>query len=154
MAIFEAITEFMREKGVCYQHLSHEPTYTSAESAAARGEALATGAKALLLRTDGEFQLFVMSADRRLDSKKIKLHLGVRKTRFASKEELLDLTGLVPGSVPPFGQPILPFPLHIDHSVTLLERVAFNAGALTESIVISAQDYLRLSDGNVFEFTE
>jgi len=50
--------------------------------------------------------------------------------RFASREELLELTGLVPGSVPPFGRPILPFPLYVDTGIAANDRIAFNAGSL------------------------
>jgi len=54
----------------------------------------------------------------------------VKKIRFASTEELLQLTGLVPGSIPPFGYPLLPFELFVDASILANEKIAFNAGSL------------------------
>jgi Ala-tRNA(Pro) deacylase len=101
---------------------------------------------------DGVFRLFVLSADRKLDSAAVKRHFAARKTRFATPEELADLTGLVPGSVPPFGQPLLPFPLYVDPSVFTNDRIAFNAGSLTDSIVMSTEDYRRLATPEVFVF--
>ena len=65
------------------------------------------------------------------------------RVRFATHEELLEKTGLVPGSLPPFGRPILPFPLHVDASTLANERIAFNAGSLTDSIVMGVDDYRR-----------
>ena len=50
----------------------------------------------------------------------------------------------MPGSVPPFGQPILPFPLYVDPRFSRIERIAFNAGSLTDSIVMATDDYRRL----------
>src|SRR5262249_13142580 len=119
------------------------PTFTSEESAAARGEELGVGAKALLLMTDGRLNLFVIPADQKLDTAAIKRELKVKKSRFATPEELQELTGLVPGSVPPFGEPVLPFPLYADSSIgTRFDRVAFNAGSLTVSIIMAAADWL------------
>src|SRR5207244_3849956 len=106
------------------------------------GEELGVGAKALLLCTDNVFRLFVLPADRKLDSAATKAQLGLKRLRFATREELSNLTGLVPGSVPPFGEPILPFELFADLSIgTAHDKVAFNAGALTVSIVMSACDW-------------
>jgi Ala-tRNA(Pro) deacylase len=117
MTILASIREWLRRESVAFREVHHAPTRTSEESARARGEELRVGGKALLLKVDAEFRLFVLSADRKLDSGAIRDHFGAKKTRFASAEELMQLTGLVPGSVPPFGPPILPFPLYADFSV-------------------------------------
>jgi len=130
----------------------HAPTRTSEESAQARGEELKVGGKALLIKVDDDFRLFVLSAEKKLDSGAIKRHFKAKKIRFATPEELYDLTRLVPGSVPPFGGPILPFQLYVDPSVLANERIAFNAGSLTDSIVMSTADYRRIASAEVFEF--
>ena len=126
-----------------YRELEHEPTPTSEDSARARGEPLWTGAKAIVLKAGDRFALCVFRATRRLDSGALKRALGSKRVRFATAAELLELTGLVPGSVPPFGEPVLPLPLYLDASVADGERVAFNAGALTRSIVMPTEAYLR-----------
>jgi len=132
----------LAQQGVEFKEVSHAPTQTSEESARVRGESLAVGAKALLLKTDDVFRLFVLPAHLQLDSKLVKQQLGVRSIRFATKEELLELTGLVPGSIPPFGEPILPFDLYGDVAIGATEdKVAFNAGFLTHSIVMKASDW-------------
>ena len=97
----EQIRTYLNAAGVAFREAEHEPTRTSEEAAAARGEDLSVGAKALLLKSDDSFRLFVLPADRKLDSAAIRHRLGVRRTRFATVEELHELTGLVPGSVPP-----------------------------------------------------
>ena len=152
MTIFQAIREWLKRESVAFREVHHEPTRTSAESARARGEELRVGGKALLIKVDAEFRLFVLSADRKLDSAAIRVHFGARKTRFASPEELMELTGLLPGCVPPFGAPILPFPLYADPSVFENERIAFNAGSLTDSIVMAVDDYRRLAKPEVITF--
>lgn len=143
--VLDAIRSLLRSAGVSFREVQHEPTRTSEESARARGEELRVGGKALLIKTDDVFRLFVLPADCRADSNAIRTELGVRRTRFATPEELLERTGLVPGSVPPFGEPILPFGLHVDAGTCGNERIAFNAGTLTDSMILTTSDYLRVA---------
>ena len=153
--ILESIRDWLTGSGVAFREVHHEPTLTSEDSARARGEELRVGGKALLLKCDDSFALFVVPADRKVDSAVIRRELTLRKLRFAAREELLELTGLVPGSVPPFGPPILKFPLYVDAGIAQNERIAFNAGSLTDSIILSAEDYLRIAAPvKVFSFSE
>lgn len=151
--ILDAIRRLLTESGISFREIQHAPTFTSEESAKARGEELQTGGKALLLKTDDVFRLFVLPADRKLDSAAVKRHLGVKKTRFATADELKMLAGLAPGSVPPFGPPILPFELFVDDAIRTNERIAFNAGSLTDSIVMATADYLPVAKPAVFAFS-
>jgi len=112
------------------------------------------GGKALVVKVGDEFRLFVLSAALKFDSAAVKQHFGVKKTRFADKEELLALTGLVPGSVPPFGEPILKMPLYVDPSILANEVIAFNAGSLTDSIIMSVADYLRIAKPDMMAFAQ
>ena len=149
----DAILDLLQEAGVVFRHVEHEPTRTSEESAAARGEPLAIGGKTLLLKVDDRFELFVLSAARRMVSSRARKAAGARRSRFATAEELLEMTGLVPGTVPPFGEPILPFPLRADRSVLEHDRIAFNAACPTESIVMATEDWLRLARPRLLDFT-
>jgi len=151
--VLDAIRRLLAESDIPFREVQHAPTFTSEESAKARGEELRTGGKALLLKTDDVFRLFVLPADRKLDSAAAKRHLGVKKTRFATEDELKELTELVPGSVPPFGPPILPFELFVDERIRANERIAFNAGSLTDSIILATADYLAVAKPAVFAFS-
>ena len=152
--VLEALRELYARHDVAYREIEHEPTCTSEQSAAARGESLDVGGKALLMKADREFSLFVISASRRIDSSKIRSHLGTRKLRFGTSDELMELTGLVSGSVPPFGKPVLPLDLYVDESVTRNDKIAFNAGKLTVSHVLSIEDYLQLAQPTIFDFAQ
>jgi Ala-tRNA(Pro) deacylase len=153
--VWRRIREALTDAGVDFKETSHAPTHTSEESARVRGESLAVGAKALLLKTDDKFRLFVLPADRQLDAKRIKQELKIKSTRFATAEELIELTGLVPGSVPPFGDPILPFELYGDPAIgTVEDKVAFNAGSLSHSIVMKASDWKLIATPTEFSFSK
>ena len=161
MTELESIRDLLQQRAVPFREVQHEPTLTSQAAAEARGEELKHGGKALLMKIDADFALFVLPADRRAHSGSIREELGVKKLRFASREELATLTafeghtGLQPGSVPPFGHPILPFPLYVDSAIRENQRIAFNAGSLTDSIVMAVSDYLQIAiPQKIFSFSQ
>lgn len=145
-SVLTSLCSLLDQKQVPYRLVHHAVTLTSEESARARNEALHVGAKALLLKIDTGFKLVVIPAHRKLDSAGLKRALKAASLRFATPEELHEQTGLVPGSVPPFGQPILHLDLIADALVGLEEnRVAFNAGSLTDSIIMARTDWVALA---------
>ena len=152
-SLFDRIRGFLDEQAVAYRTVSHGPTLTSEASAEARGEDIRIGGKALLIKTGDVFRLFVLSAAAKLDSDAVRRLCSVKKLRFANREELLEMTGLVPGSVPPFGPPLLPFELFVDETVAANECIAFNAGSLTDSIVMGTSDYLKVARPTMSRFS-
>jgi Ala-tRNA(Pro) deacylase len=154
MNTLDTLRALLTETGVVYREVHHQPTLTSEDSARERGEELRIGGKALLLKVDGTLRLFVLSAARQLDSNAIKQRFCAKKTRFAKPEELRELTGLIPGSVPPFGRPVLPFELYVDESILENEKIAFNAGSLTDSIIMLVRDYREIAKPEIFKFSK
>ena len=152
---YDQIVRLLTEHQLAFEERRHAPARTSEESAQLRGESMAIGGKSLVIQVDRTFRLFILSAAKDLNNKAIRKHYGTRRTRFATKEELLEMTGLVPGCVPPFGAPILPFPVAIDPSILDKDRIAFNAGLLTHSIIMSRADWRKLlSDAEEFTFSK
>src|ERR1700734_2561741 len=144
--VLEKIRNWLTAEGVPFREVHHEPTTTSEESARARGEELRVGGKALLMKGDDDQYLpFVLPADHKGDSGALRQKFGFKKLRFATPEELKAATGLVPGSVPPFGHPILPFGLYVDAAIRPNDRLAFNAGPLTDSMIVPMADYMRVA---------
>ncbi|NCC71391.1 hypothetical protein EOM09_07470 [bacterium] len=151
--MFNKIIEFLEENKIEYKKIHHKPTPTSEDSARERGEDIKIGGKALVLKINKEFKIFVLSASLKLDSKKIKEYLKIKKVRFATKEELFELTGLFPGAVPPFGKPTINLDLYIDESILNNKKIAFNAGSLEDSVIISTEDYIKIAKGEIFKFS-
>lgn len=125
----QQIHDLLTSNNIPFKSLHHEVTPTSEDSARVRGEDLSTGGKALILKhsTDDKdpnendnnaYALFVLSASRKLNTKAIKKEFQSKNVRFATPEELADLTGgLIPGAVPPFGRPIINLDLYVDTSI-------------------------------------
>ena len=151
MPIYTQITRLLQ--GLDIKIIEHPPTHTSEESAKARGESMSIGGKALVLKTGDVFGIFVLSADRTMDSKKLKDYFKIRRIRFATKEELYALTGLPSGAVPPFGRPVFDLELYADNSILEKEFIAFNAGSLTNSIKMKIEDYIRIAKPIIFSFS-
>jgi Ala-tRNA(Pro) deacylase len=79
--------------------------------------------------------------------------LDVRRVRFATPDELLTLTGCVPGAVPPFGN-LFGLPVLVDEELTRCPEVAFNAGSRAVSITMRCADMVRLAEARVCRFAE
>ena len=131
--------------------MDHEPVYTSQQAADVRGTTIEQGAKAMVMKADGRPVLVVLASHLRVDSKRFKSLYGVKDLRLASPEEVEELTGLKPGSIPPFGNAV-GLPTYVDRSLLANDRIAFNAGLHTRSIVMPCQDYIDLVGPEIGEF--
>lgn len=148
----QRLEAWLRERGVSFRLIEHPPVFTSEEAARVRGTPLEAGAKALVLQAEEQRVQVVLPGHRRLDNARLRAILGTRTLRFATPEELLALTGCVPGAVPPFGN-LFGLPVLVDEELTRCEEVAFNAGSNDTSIVMRCEDFLRLSGARVCNFS-
>lgn len=139
--VFSRIEELLNDAGIQYGVLRHEPVYTSEEAARVRGVDLSSGAKALICKAGEEFRMFVMPANLKLDSRQVRRELGLRRMRFADKQEVLELTGLTSGSIPPFGS-LFDLPTFCDERLGENERINFNAGDHRISVSMRFADYV------------
>lgn len=139
--VFRRLLSKLVDAGVDFQHTHHEPVYTSVEAAAVRGSTLHSGAKALILKGGDTFLMVVLPADLSLDSNAFRKHLRVKRLRFATKEEVFTLTGLTPGSIPPFGS-LFDLTTICDERLAENPQINFNAGSHTESLQMRYEAYI------------
>ncbi len=147
--IVTRILKVLEEAGAWHEHFSHEPVRTSEEAAELRpGYSLRQGAKALIVRTrmaggGRQFVMLVVPGDARFDSARVKQALGAKDLRFATPDEVAELTGGVePGGVPPFGN-LFGLPVVTDRSLYENDTIIFNASR-THSIAMRTKDYRAL----------
>jgi Ala-tRNA(Pro) deacylase len=151
MKIFEKIKEILDQANLEYSVKHHEPVYTSEQAANIRGDKLKQGAKAIIMKANENFILIVISAERKINSKKLKKILKSKNLSFASSDKLRDL-GLESGNVPPFGN-VLGLKTYVDKSLLENEEISFNAGSLTDSIKMKLKDYLKIEEPFVEDFS-
>ena len=142
--VTDRLVRLLTDAGVPFELLHHEPVRTSEEAARVRGTPLEAGAKALVVRTDDRHVHVVLPAHRRIDNAALRAILGTRTLRFVTPDELRELTGCLPGAVPPFGN-LFGLPVLVDEEIAARDRIAFNAGDNAVSITMGADDFVRLS---------
>src|SRR4051812_30003173 len=151
--VFQRVSELLGHKSIPHDVLRHQPVFTSEEAAAVRGTPLASGAKALICRADEQFVMIVLPADRKLASKNVRHLCGIKSLRFASREEVEQLTALQPGSIPPFGS-LFNLPTWCDQLLGEQSRINFNAGDHCISISMTYADYLTVEQPRLGQFAE
>jgi Ala-tRNA(Pro) deacylase len=150
---FQRLQAFLTGRQIEHDVLRHAPVLTSEEAANVRGTPLASGAKALICRADERFVMIVLPADRKLASKAVRKSQGVKSLRFASREEVEQLTGLTPGSIPPFGS-LFGLATWCDERLGEHDRINFNAGDHAISISLRHADYLAAEQPKLGIFAE
>ena len=151
--VFERIEQLLSRHNVEFQVFRHAPVYTSAEAAAIRGATLSSGAKALICKADERLLMFVMPADRRLASKALRKQFGWRSLRFADAQEVMQSTGLAPGSIPPFGS-LFGLPTWCDERLAKNERINFNAGDHAISVNMRYADYIQVEQPRLGQYAQ
>ena len=148
--VTEKIEQILREGKFWYQRFEHEPVRTSEEAAKVRPEyERKQGSKSLILKAKrkGEAKRFIMvvvPGDRQFDKNKLKTETGFEDMRFATPEEVSELTlGVIPGGVPPWGN-LFGLPVFADAALFENEKIIFNAGDRRISIAMYAKGYLQL----------
>lgn len=153
MIVFDQIRAFLDEQRIEYKLSEHEAVKTSEEAARIRGTELRTGAKAIVIKAEDTFYLFVLPGDRKMDWKKIKALLNTKRLRLATQEEAEQVTGAKIGAIPPLGN-ILGLPTYLDKKVLENEWINFNPGSRTHSIAMKSSDLARIVNPIIEEFSE
>ncbi len=155
----QTILNLLKQNNLWYETFEHLPVRTSEEAAQLRhGYTLHQGAKALIIKVinktgESNFLQIVIPGDERFSSKKVKKYLKARDIRFASPDEVSELTkGILVGGIPPFGN-LFNLKVIVDPSLLQNKKIIFNAGDRSFSIAMNSNDYLNLVKPEVVEVT-
>ena len=158
--VVEKIKNILIESQIWFETFEHEPVTTSEDASKVRIEyALSQGVKALIVRAKTaelgkHFIMVCVPGDKRFNAEKLKENFGITDTRFASEEEVSEITGGVQrGGVPPFGN-LFNLAIYADSSIFANERIIFNAGDRSFSIGMLSADYLKLINPKVADIIE
>jgi Ala-tRNA(Pro) deacylase len=95
---------FLDRLGVGHATITHPPLFTVEQSQELRGAIPGGHTKNLFLKDKkGTVFLVVAPEDARIDLKSLHQRLGAARFSFGSAELMLELLGVIPGSVTPFG---------------------------------------------------
>lgn len=148
----EKIVEHLRANRVPFEVVDHAPAASAQEYQQVLKTRLEQQAKALLVQATKRGQADVhavvaVPAQKRADLKRVAAALEADNARLADASALERLTGCKFGELPPLGK-LFGLPLLVDRELFTQDRIYFNAGALTKSIVL-APDQLRVADSPI-----
>ena len=144
---------FLDENKVKYLSISHSPTYTAQEIAAAAHVPGKELAKTVIIRVDGKMAMAVLPATQKIDFKQLKEALGAKSVELATEKEFADsFPECEPGAMPPFGN-LYEMEVYVADSLAEDDEIAFNAGSHTELFRLAYQDFEKLVNPRVMSFT-
>ena len=146
----DVVTELLERRGVPYEVVEHEPTYSALDEAtAAHAEAHHT-AKTLALHDRDGWRLAVLPANHRLDLDKVRRLLGgTRHLRLGTEEEMrAAFPAFDVGALPPVG-PMLPLPEVVDIRLLYRSPVLCPGGDHRHSLRVDPRDLVRLAEPRV-----
>ena len=99
------IYALLDERGIEYEAIEHKAVYNMEEADALELPHREAGTKNLFIKDDKKRNYYVVCIPEhdRLDLRALRMILKSRPLKFANETELMDLMGLIPGQVTPFG---------------------------------------------------
>lgn len=147
------LKDYLNRQNVKYASIIHSPAYTAQEVAASahiKGQELA---KTVIVKLDGKMVMCVLPASHHVDFGLLKKSTGAREAVLVPEEEYKNkFPGCEPGSQPPFGN-LYNMDVFVSRALTQDKEIAFNAGSFFELIRLSFDDYMRLVNPRIIDFS-
>ncbi|EOH94361.1 prolyl-tRNA synthetase associated domain-containing protein [Enterococcus pallens] len=101
----EEIFNFLNEKDFWHEITEHKAVYNMEELSEVDLPYPEADAKNLFVRDDKKKNFYIISVqgNKRVDLKEFRAKNGTRRLSFASETDLMNVMGLIPGAVSPFG---------------------------------------------------
>jgi Ala-tRNA(Pro) deacylase len=138
---------------VKYVNIAHSPAYTAQEIAASahiKGQELA---KTVIVKLDAKVVMCVLPASHQVDFGLLKDSSGAREALLVPEQDYKDLfPDCAPGSQAPFGN-LYGMDVLVSRALTEDNEIAFNACSFSELIKLSFNDYLKLVNPTIADFS-
>jgi len=145
------VQEYLEEKGVQYEVIPHQQTFTAQEVAASEHESGHHFAKTVIARGEDATFMFVLPASRHVDMEKASELVG-RKVEMASEADMKKaFPDCEVGAEPPFGSQY-GVPTYVDTSLEGCKTIVFRAGTHDKTVKMGYGDYVRLEQPKVAGF--
>ena len=144
------IKQILSSNQIEFEETEHEAVYTSHKAAQVIGlEAEEAGVKSLILKTkEGTLILVLNAGNKKVDTKKIAQMEDTKSIYFARPEEVLKVTGIPIGSIPPFGHKTK-LKTYLNEELLDREYLYFNPGSHTKTIKLPSKDLLRVLENPI-----
>lgn len=140
------------DMGLKVIEFSNVSTKTSELAAEALGVTVGEIAKSLLFLGDKKPVIIVTCGDKKIDTKKLKEILGVKKLSFAGLEDVQHITGYPVGGVCPLCLPQSEnIRVYLDISLGNYPKVFLAAGTPYSAIPITIDELKKITDGEIID---
>jgi len=147
------VIEFLDKSAVRYEMSEHVPSFTAQQMAAAEHEPGKYVAKPVIIKADGKYLMCVLSACYKIDLKALKGQIGARSVELAQEKEIGEIfDDCELGAEPPFGN-LYDLPTLMDKALEPDDHITFQAGTHEKAIRMSMDDYRKLVEPKVLEFS-
>jgi Ala-tRNA(Pro) deacylase len=147
------VLEYLKKAGIQYEVKEHKPTFSAQQMAAAEHEPGKFVAKPVVVKVDGKFIMCVLAACYKVDLRALKDQLGAKSVELAEEEEVGRIFGDCElGAEPPFGN-LYDIPTIMDKALEQDDHIVFQAGSHDKAIRIKMDDYRKLANPKVLEFS-
>jgi Ala-tRNA(Pro) deacylase len=153
MTILRKLKDYLEKNRVRYEVGVHEMLYTAQEIAAALHVPGKEMAKVVMVKADGKMVMLVLPASYRVETKKLKKVLECKKLGIAKERDFEELfPDCEAGAQPPFGN-LYNLEVWVDQVLSQDEFIVFQAGSHVETLKIKYNDYARLVNPKVGDFS-
>lgn len=147
------LSEYLNQHDVRYVAMNHVPAYTSQELAEVAHVSGHDIAKTVILNIDGQLTMAVLPACEKVDLRKVQEFTKSRWVSIAQESEFQNRFPLCElGGMPPFGN-LYGMPVLVSSTLANEDVIAFNAGSHTELVKMSFDDYSKLVEPTILNFT-
>jgi Ala-tRNA(Pro) deacylase len=153
MSVLKRLKEYLDENDIRYISIDHSPAYTGQKLAEAVHISGKEIAKTVILKAGGSYMMAVLPASRKINFDYLEEQIAAKGLRLAQEDEIKDLfPDCEVGAMPPFGN-FYDIPVYAASALSEDEEIVFNAGTHTDAIRMSYNDYIRLVDPNIVNFS-
>ena len=144
MTLEEKIIDKLKNSGIAYEVVAHEPVYTNPAMAEALDVSEAETVKSLVMNTkEKKMIVLVMPGNKKVNWKAAAATANTKKVQFAKPEAVAEAVGCEVGCVPPFGH-FTAIPIYLDQDLMKQEYVYFNPGVHDKSVKIKSWDLQKM----------
>ncbi len=149
----ETLVDFLESNKVTYERISHSQTYTAQRTAQAVHISGREMAKNVIVKLDGRMCMVVIPAPFHVEFEKLKTATGAKHVELADESEIRNsFPNCEVGAMPPFGN-LYEMDVYIQQELAQDEEIAFNAGTHTEVFRLAYQDFAKLVDPVVGDYS-
>lgn len=153
MPIPQKVKDYLNKNKIKYEEILHKTVYTAFDLAQTLRKDLKEIAKHLLIQADKAYIIVIVPASTKVDLKKLKKALKVKKISLPSEQIMTKVFKVKPGLMTPFGR-LHKIQTWVDKSLLKVQSAIFSVGSFTDSVRMKVKDFIKLEEAKLGNFSQ